>query len=58
MRYFNYEKAAREGNIPPDKLADLCKMVREEFPQDDMLYELHVLRHPPTPAHQPPRVHT
>lgn len=44
MRYFDYEKVAHEANIPPDKLAELCKMVREDFPQDDMLYELHVLR--------------
>ena len=44
MRYFDYEKVAGEANIPPDKLTELCKRVREEFPQDDMMYELHLLR--------------
>ena len=35
---------AREANIPPDKLQELRQLVRREFPQDDMLYELHLLR--------------
>ncbi len=44
MRYFDYEQVAREAGIPADRLADLSKLVRAEFPTDDMLYELHVLR--------------
>ncbi|MBM4033360.1 MAG: hypothetical protein FJ291_16475 [Planctomycetes bacterium] len=44
MRYFNFKKVAREAGIPPDALADLCKSIRAEFPTDDMMYELHVLR--------------
>ncbi len=44
MRYFNYKKVAREAGIPPDALADLCHGIREEFPTDDVMYELHVLR--------------
>ena len=44
MRYFDYEKVAHEAHIPPDKLTTLCQIVRKEFPRDDMLYELHVLR--------------
>jgi hypothetical protein len=44
VSYFEYEKIAREANIPPDKLQELRQLVRREFPQDDMLCELHLLR--------------
>ena len=29
---------------PPAQLARLAKMIRRDFPADDMIYELHVLR--------------
>ena len=44
MRYFDYRKVAREAKIPAVKMNRLCKMMRAEFPNDDMMYELHVLR--------------
>ncbi len=44
MQYFDYETVACEAGITPDKLAKLCQAIRQEFPRDDMLYELHVLR--------------
>lgn len=44
MRYFDYETVAREAKIPSDKLAKLCSLIRQEFPRDEMMYELHVLR--------------
>ena len=44
MRYFDYKKVAREAHIPGPKLAEICQLVRREFPKDDMMYELHVLR--------------
>jgi hypothetical protein len=44
MRYFDYETVAREAKIPEDKLKLLAKSVREEFPTDDMMYELHLMR--------------
>ena len=44
MRYFDYKKVAREASIPPAQVARLCKMIRKDFPADDMMYELHVLR--------------
>ena len=44
MRCFNYKKVAREAGIPTDRLAELCESIREDFPTDDMMYELHVLR--------------
>jgi hypothetical protein len=44
MRYFDYEAVAREAKIPADKLKVLAKTVREEFPTDDMMYDLHLMR--------------
>ncbi len=44
MHYFNYEQAAREAQIPPQKLDELCGIIRQEFPSDEMMFELHVLR--------------
>ena len=44
MRYFDFDKVAREAAIPADKLVQLCSAIRREFPRDDMMYELHVLR--------------
>ena len=44
MEYFDYESVAAEANVPEDKLAELCHAVRAEFPEDVMMYELHVLR--------------
>jgi hypothetical protein len=44
MRYFDYEKVAHEARIPSDKLAELSRVVRQDFPKDDMMYELHLLR--------------
>ena len=44
MPFFDYEKAGHEAGIPPDVLAEICRTMRAEFPGDDMMYELHVLR--------------
>ena len=44
MTYFNFQKTAEQANIPKDKLESLCRVIRVEFPRDDMMYELHVLR--------------
>jgi hypothetical protein len=44
MRYFDYEKVAREANLSRGAVSDLCQQMRREFPWDDLLYELHVLR--------------
>lgn len=44
MDFFDYEVAAKEAGISPDKLALICLMMRSEFAGDDMLCELHVLR--------------
>ena len=44
MKYFDYAPVAREAGIPDQRLTELCRRMRGEFPSDDMLYELHVLR--------------
>lgn len=44
MEYFDYESVAKKAGIPPDKLEALRRMIRQEFPHDDMMYELHLLR--------------
>ena len=44
MKYFDYESVAKRAGIPEKKIAALCEMVRQEFPQDDMMCELHLLR--------------
>ena len=44
MRYFDYEKIAREAQVPPEKLDELSRLIRQDFPKDDMMYELHLLR--------------
>jgi len=44
MNYFDYESAAREADLTEDQLAAVKEAVREEFPTDDMMWELHILR--------------
>jgi hypothetical protein len=44
MRYFDYAKVAAEAQISPRKLARLRSTIRHEFPKDDMMFELHMLR--------------
>ena len=44
MRYYDYERIAREAGISAGDLERLCRLIRQEFPHDDMMYELHVLR--------------
>jgi hypothetical protein len=44
MKYFDYESVAREAKIPEEKLRKLFNLVRQEFPHDPMMAELHALR--------------
>ena len=41
MEYFNYRSVAEQAKMPPAELAALARLIRSEFPTDDMLYELH-----------------
>jgi len=42
--YFDYNKAAREAGLTDEQLETIQQGIRREYPHDDMLYELHVLR--------------
>lgn len=44
MKYFDYESVGREARIPPGKMRRLVKLIAEEFPNDPLMRELHVLR--------------
>lgn len=44
MRYFDYEELAREAGISDDDLSAIKDALRDEYPTDDMMWELHVLR--------------
>jgi hypothetical protein len=44
VHYFDYEKMAREAHIPPERLEELSHVMRQDFPRDEMMYELHLLR--------------
>ena len=42
--YFDYLAAARQCHLTPDQVAALETLERQEFPQDQMMFELHMLR--------------
>jgi hypothetical protein len=44
IEYFDYKKVAKEMKVPDSILKKIEKEVKEEFPKDKMMYELHVLR--------------
>jgi len=44
IEYFDYQKVAKEMNVPDTTLKKIKKEVKVEFPEDKMMYELHVLR--------------
>ena len=44
MKFFDYEPVAVAAHIPADKMALICEVFRQDYPHDDMLFELHVLR--------------
>ncbi len=42
--YFDYTTAAREAGITDEQLQLIERSFRADYPTDDMLFELHVLR--------------
>lgn len=44
LHYFDYRTAAAEARIPARDLRAVERLVRQEFPKDRMMFELHVLR--------------
>ena len=41
---FDYGTVARRAGIPDEALDRVCALVRSEFPTDEMMAELHILR--------------
>jgi hypothetical protein len=44
MDYFDYESVAREARLTPEQLRRVAETVRRDYPFDEMLFELHVMR--------------
>jgi hypothetical protein len=44
MHSFDYEGIGREGAIPAEKLDELRHLIKKEFPRDEMMCELDLLR--------------
>lgn len=44
MEYFDYPKVAQRMHVPKNVLKRIEREVKDEFPADRMMYELHVLR--------------
>ncbi len=44
MKYFDYEQTANEAGISELDLQSIIQAMCSEFPDDDMMRELHVLR--------------
>jgi len=44
IEYFDYQKVAKEMKVSNTTLKKIEKEVKKEFPEDKMMYELHVLR--------------
>jgi len=41
---FDYESLAKKIDLPTEKLNQICSLVRSDFPDDEMMFELHMLR--------------
>lgn len=44
IKYFDYYKVAQEMDISEDIVLKIEKEVKKEFPDDIMMFELHVMR--------------
>lgn len=44
IKYFDYQKVAKDLKVPAAVLKKIEKEVETDFPKDKMMYELHVLR--------------
>lgn len=43
-RHFDYRRSAEQAGLSDHQLNLIKRMFRADYPTDDMLYELHVLR--------------
>jgi hypothetical protein len=44
VQLFDYPRVAAEAGIPPERLQRLREMMDRDFPGDEMMSDLHVLR--------------
>lgn len=44
MMYFDFESIARDAAISDEDLQRIVRLARQEFPHDDMMADLHILR--------------
>ena len=44
IKSFDYKTLAKKYHIAPDKIKKITKEIYKEFPNDDMLAELHIVR--------------
>lgn len=44
QNFFDTDKVATELKIPSDQYDGLKSSIRKEFPDDEMMYQLHLLR--------------
>lgn len=44
MEYFDYQSLANQAGLTDEQLRQLVERVRHDYPQDEMLLELHVFR--------------
>ena len=44
IEYFDYRRLAKEKKVPVTMLRKIENEVKNEFPKDRMMFELHVLR--------------
>ena len=44
IEYFDYQKVAKEMGVSTATLKKIKRGVKKEFPEDKMMFELHVLR--------------
>lgn len=42
--YYDLDRAIQEAALPPDTVQQTLEEIRAEFPDDEMMYELHVVR--------------
>lgn len=42
--YFDYVAVGRESHLTPEQMAAIEALERREFPDDQMMFELHMLR--------------
>jgi len=45
LQYFDYIRVAKESQIPSSELRKMEVEVKQEFPNDRMMFELHMLRY-------------